>query len=145
MQGPKIHILNGPNLNTLGYREPEIYGHTTLAQIEEWCRGAARGPLEFRQSNLEGEIVELLHAARGTADGVIINPAGYSFTSVAILDALKIYGGPVIELHISNIHARDPIYRNSLMSPVATAVIAGLGARGYLTALAAMYELLEAH
>jgi 3-dehydroquinate dehydratase-2 len=144
MPSPVIHVLNGPNLNTLGTREPQIYGTTTLAQIESWCRAAARGALEFHQSNHEGEIVEMLHAARGVADGVIINPAGYSFTSVAIMDALKIYGGPVIELHISNIHARDPIYHKSLMSPVVTAVIAGLGARGYVTALHAMYELIEA-
>ena len=144
MPSPVIHILNGPNLNTLGMREPHIYGTTTLAEIESWCRAAARGTLEFHQSNHEGEIVELLHAARGIADGVIINPAGYSFTSVAIMDALKIYGGLVIELHISNIHARDPIYHKSLMSPVVTAVIAGLGARGYVTAMQAMYEMIEA-
>lgn len=142
MSESMIHIINGPNLNMLGLREPEIYGTTTLAVIEGWCRAAARGPLEFKQSNHEGEIVDLLHAARGKADGVIINPAGYSFTSVAILDALKIYGGPIIELHISNIHARDPIYHKSLMSPVATAVIAGLGARGYVVALEALYEML---
>lgn len=144
MPSPVIHVLNGPNLNTLGMREPHIYGTTTLAEIESWCRTAARGTLEFHQSNHEGEIVELLHAARGIADGVIINPAGYSFTSVAIMDALKIYGGLVIELHISNIHARDPIYHKSLMSPVVTAVIAGLGARGYVTAMQAMYEMIEA-
>jgi 3-dehydroquinate dehydratase-2 len=143
MAKPCVHIINGPNLNTLGHREPAIYGTTTLAQIEGWCREAAAGPIEFRQSNYEGQIIEWLHQARGVADGVIINPAGLSFTSVAILDALKIYGGPVIELHISNIHARDPIYHKSLMSPVATAVIAGLGARGYVTALRSMYELLE--
>jgi 3-dehydroquinate dehydratase II len=131
MPGPTIHILNGPNLNTLGFREPEIYGSTTLAQIEGWCREAARGP-----------IVEMLQAARGVADGVIINPAGYSFYSVAILDALKIYDGPIIELHISNIHARDAAHRHSIMSQAATAVIAGLGARGYVTALEAMYDLL---
>jgi 3-dehydroquinate dehydratase II len=144
MSDPIIHILNGPNLNTLGIREPEIYGHTTLAQIEAWCRAAARGPIEFHQSNHEGQIFDLLQAARGVADGVIINPAGHSFYSVAILDALKIYGGPIIELHISNIHARDAAHRNSIMSQAATAVIAGLGARGYVTALGAMYDLLEA-
>lgn len=143
MPAPEVHIINGPNLNTLGIREPDIYGHTTLADIEAWCRSAARGPLTFRQSNYEGEIVEMLHAARGVAKGVIINPAGLSFTSVPVLDALKIYGGTIIELHISNIHARDPIYQKSLMSPVATAVIAGLGARGYVTALNAMYDLLD--
>lgn len=144
MPAPEIHILNGPNLNTLGIREPKIYGTTTLAEIEGWCRDAARGPLTFRQSNHEGEIVELLHAARGAAAGVIINPAGYTYTSIAIVDAIKIYGGPVIELHISNIHARESIYHNSLISPVATAIVAGFGARGYVTALNAMYELIEA-
>ncbi|MEK9720291.1 MAG: type II 3-dehydroquinate dehydratase [Quisquiliibacterium sp.] len=144
MPSPVIHILNGPNLNTLGIREPQIYGTTTLAEIESWCREAARGGLEFRQSNHEGELVEMLHQARKVADGVIINPAAYSFTSIAIMDALKIYGGPVIELHISNIHARDPIYHKSLMSPVATAVIAGLGARGYVIAMHAMYDLIQA-
>jgi 3-dehydroquinate dehydratase II len=144
MTAPTIHIVNGPNLNTLGVREPEIYGRTTLAEIEGWCRDAARGPIEFMQSNIEGEIVNMLQAARGTADGVIINPAGYSFYSVAVLDALKFYGGPVIELHISNIHARDEDHRHSIMSKAATAVIAGLGARGYVTALHAMYDLLEA-
>ena len=141
--GP-VHILNGPNLNMLGLREPAIYGHTTLADIEARCRAAAQGPLEFRQSNHEGEIVGMIHAARDEADGIIINPAGYSFTSVAIMDALKIFDGPVIELHISNIHARDPIYHKSLMSPVVTAVIAGLSAGGYVTALQAMYDLLAA-
>jgi 3-dehydroquinate dehydratase-2 len=144
MTAPEIHILNGPILDMLGTREPEIYGHTTLAEIEGWCRAAARGPLVFRQSNHEGEIVEMLHAARGVAAGVIINPAGYSFTSVAIFDALKIYDGAIIELHISNIHARDALHRNSILSAAATAVIAGLGARGYVTALQAMYEMVEA-
>lgn len=138
-----IHILNGPNLDMLGTREPEIYGSTTLAEIESWCRAAARGPLEFHQSNHEGEIVEMLHAARGVAAGVIINPAGYSFTSIAIFDALKIYDGPVIELHISNIHARDALHRHSILSSAATAVIAGLGARGYVAALRAMYDLID--
>lgn len=144
MASPVIHILNGPNLDTLGIREPEIYGSTTLAIIEAWCRDIALGPIEFLQSNHEGEIVEMLHAARDVADGVIINPAGFTFTSVAILDALKIYGGPIIELHISNIHARDKIYHKSLVSPVATAVIAGLGARGYPIALQAIYGLVGA-
>ncbi|MEZ5935254.1 MAG: type II 3-dehydroquinate dehydratase [Alphaproteobacteria bacterium] len=143
MAAPAIHILNGPNLDMLGIREPEIYGKTTLSDIESWCRAAAQGPLEFHQSNHEGEIVERLHAARGVAAGVIINPAGYSFTSIAILDALKIYDGPIIELHISNIHARDELHRHSILSSVATAVIAGLGARGYVTALQAMYDLIE--
>ena len=144
MAAPAVHILNGPNLDMLGIREPEIYGKTTLADIEGWCQAAARGPLEFLQSNHEGEIVEKLHAARGVAAGVIINPAGYSFTSIAILDALKVYDGPIIELHISNIHARDELHRHSILSSAATAVIAGLGARGYVTGLQAMYDLVGA-
>lgn len=143
MTAPTIHIINGPNLNMLGTREPEIYGSTTLAEIEAQCRGAARGPLEFKQSNLEGEIVDMLHAARGASDGVIINPAGYSFYSVAIYDALKIYDRPTIELHISNIHARDALHRHSIMSEAVTAVIAGLGAPGYVTAMEALYRMLD--
>jgi len=142
MPAPTIHIINGPNLNMLGTREPEIYGSTTLDQVETWCREAARGPLEFRQSNIEGIIVDMIQEARGTADGLIINPAGYSFYSVAILDALKIYDGPIIELHISNIHARDAQHRHSIMSAAATAVIAGLGAPGYVTAMEALYRML---
>lgn len=132
-----IYILNGPNLNRLGTREPEIYGTTTLAEIEGWCRDAADGvELAFRQSNHEGEIVGWIHEAiDGKAAGIVINPAGYSFTSMAILDALKMFKGPIIELHISNIHRREPLYHNSLMSRAATAVIAGLGPRGYVTAL----------
>lgn len=143
MTNPAIHIINGPNLNMLGTREPEIYGRTTLAEIETWCRDAAHGHIEFKQSNHEGDIVDMLHAARGSADGVIINPAGYSFTSVAIFDALKIYDGKIIELHISNIHARDALHRHSILSAAVTAVIAGLGARGYVTAMEAMYRMLE--
>ena len=140
----KIHILNGPNLNKLGKREPEIYGYTTLGEIEGWCREAARGPLEFKQTNHEGELIEMIQQAEDEADGLIINPAGYSFTSVALFDALKIVEGPVIELHISNIHARDKLHEHSLLSAAATAVICGLGPRGYLTAMGAMYEMLDA-
>ncbi|WP_420402288.1 type II 3-dehydroquinate dehydratase [Nisaea sp.] len=139
-----IHILNGPNLNKLGKREPTIYGRTTLEQVEGWCREAARGPIEFRQSNHEGTLIDMIHEAEDAADGLIINPAGLSFQSVPLLDALKIFEGPKIELHISNIHARDALHRHSIMSPAVTAVICGLGPRGYVTALGAMYDLLEA-
>lgn len=142
MSAAVIHVLNGPNLNLLGQREPEIYGTTTLADVEAMCRTAHDGPLVFAQTNHEGEMIDMIHAARETADGVIINPAGWTFRSVAILDALKMVEGPVIELHISNIHARDPIYHHSLVSPVATAVIAGLGAKGYPLAVRAMQDLL---
>jgi 3-dehydroquinate dehydratase-2 len=139
-----IHVLNGPNLNRLGRREPEIYGRTTLAEIEAMCREAAGGDaIVFRQTNHEGELVDWIHEATdGGAAGIVINPAGLSFNSVPVLDALKMFPGPIIELHISNIHRRDAIYQRSLVSTVATAVIAGLGARGYATAIRSMKELL---
>jgi 3-dehydroquinate dehydratase II len=140
-----IHVLNGPNLNRLGKREPEIYGHTTLAEVEALCRAAA-GDAEvvFRQTNYEGQLVEWIHEATdGGVDGIIINPAGLTFQSIPVLDALKMFPGPILELHISNIHRRDAIYHRSLVSTVATAVIAGLGARGYATAMRAMLELLD--
>ena len=139
-----IFILNGPNLNLLGQREPEIYGRTTLDEIRGWCETDAAElglAIDFRQSNFEGEIIEAVHAARKDAAGIIINPAGYTFTSVAILDALKMFDRPKIELHISNIHQREAIYHNSLVSKTATAVIAGLGAYGYRLALRAMAEM----
>jgi 3-dehydroquinate dehydratase-2 len=139
-----ILILNGPNLNLLGQREPEIYGRTTLDEIRGWCETDAAElglAIDFRQSNFEGEIIEAIHAARQDAAGIIINPAGYSFTSIAILDALKMFDHPKIELHISNIHQREAIYHHSLVSKTATAVIAGLGAYGYRLALRAMAEM----
>lgn len=140
-----IYVLNGPNLNRLGTREPEIYGTTTLAEIEALCREAAGDwPLRFLQSNREGEIVEWIHEAFHEAAGVIINPAGLSFTSVAVRDALKMLKVPVIELHISNIHARDEAHRHSRISAVATAVIAGLGANGYPLAVQALLDMVEA-
>jgi 3-dehydroquinate dehydratase-2 len=141
-----IYVLNGPNLNRLGKREPEIYGHTTLAEIEAMCRDAARPQaIEFRQSNAEHEIVGWIHEATDEGGaGIIINPAAFTFTSMAILDALKMFPGPIIELHISNIHRREAIYHHSLVSKVATAVIAGLGAAGYATAVQAMKGLVGA-
>src|SRR6476620_3912533 len=130
MSNPVVFILNGPNLNLLGEREPEIYGRTTLAEVEERSRrrSEARGlTADFRQTNFEGVLIESVHEARKKAAGIIINPAGLTFTSVALLDALKTFDGPKIELHISNIHKRDEIYHKSLISRTATAVIAGLG------------------
>ncbi|MBO6719445.1 MAG: 3-dehydroquinate dehydratase [Rhizobiaceae bacterium] len=138
-----IYVLNGPNLNRLGTREPEIYGSTTLKEVEAMCRDAAGGtPVEFRQSNREYEIIDWVHEAIDRpAAGIIINPAAFTFTSIAILDALKMFPRPIIELHISNIHRREEIYHRSLVSKVATAVIAGLGPRGYGVAIKAMQEL----
>ena len=139
-----IYILNGPNLNRLGTREPEIYGRTTLAEVEAMCREAAPDqPIEFRQSNREYEIIEWVHEAIDNGAGIIINPAAFTFTSMAIMDSLKMFPGPIIELHISNIHRREPMYQNSLLSKAATAVIVGLGAKGYPAAVAAMLALLD--
>ena len=109
-----IYILNGPNLNRLGTREPEIYGRATLAEVEAMCRVAAPDqPIEFRQSNREYEIIEWVHEAIDKGAGIIINPAAFTFTSMAIMDSLKMFPGPIIELHISNIHRREPIYHRS--------------------------------
>ena len=140
-----LHVLNGPNLDRLGKREPAIYGSTTLAEVEAMCREAARpAEIVFRQSNWEGQLVEWIHAAIEEADGIVINPAGLSFTSIPILDALKMFPGPIVELHISNIHRREEIYHRSLVSRVATAVIAGLGPEGYRTAVAELRRLAAA-
>lgn len=138
-----IYVLNGPNLNRLGTREPTIYGSTTLAEVEAMCRRAAGESLiEFRQSNREYEIVDWVHEAIDRpAAGIVINPAAFTFTSIAILDALKMFPRPIIELHISNIHRREEIYQHSLVSKIATAVIAGLGPKGYATAVHAMKDL----
>src|SRR3954470_10685367 len=133
----RLMILNGPNLNLLGVREPHIYGTTTLAQVKESCEQAAKRlglTLSFYQSNHEGELVELIQRARESADAIIINPAAYSFTSIAIIDALKIFQGPIIELHISNIHGRDKQHRHSKISAVVRSVICGLGPYGYIVA-----------
>jgi 3-dehydroquinate dehydratase-2 len=140
-----IFVINGPNLNRLGTREPHIYGSTTIAQIEAMCREASEGtPIEFRQSNREFELIEWIHEAIDKGSAIIINPAAFSFTSMAIMDALKMFPGPIIELHISNIHKREPIYHKSLMSAVVTAIIAGLGPNGYPTAVRAARALVDA-
>ncbi len=136
-----IFILNGPNLNMLGLRQPEIYGHQTLADVEESCRSYAEAlgmTVEFRQTNIEGELVSWIQEAHGEADGVIINAAAYTHTSVAILDALSILSIPVIEVHLSNIHKREPFRHHSYVAPAAQGMIAGFGARGYLMALDAL-------
>ncbi len=145
MSGATILILNGPNLNLLGVREPEIYGAETLADIEEACleRAAALGlAIEFRQSNHEGQLVDWIQEARENAHGIIINPGGYTHTSVAILDALRAAELPVIEVHISNIHRREPFRARSYVSQAATGIIAGFGAHGYVLALEAMAHVL---
>jgi 3-dehydroquinate dehydratase-2 len=142
-----IYILNGPNLNLLGHREPEVYGYTTLAQIEEMCadKAASYGlSIVFRQSNREGEIVDHLQEARTACSAVIINPAGYGHTSIAILDAIQACGLPVIEVHLSNIHRREPYRNHSYVSKGATGIIMGLGAQGYVRAVDAVAEILSA-
>jgi 3-dehydroquinate dehydratase-2 len=139
-----IYVLNGPNMNRLGTREPEIYGTTTLADVEAMCRKAAGShPLEFRQTNAEHELVGWIHEAIDQGAGIVINPAGLSFRSVPVVDALKMCAFPVIELHVSNIHARDELHRHSIVSQAVTAVIAGLGVEGYPVAVAALLRLLK--
>jgi 3-dehydroquinate dehydratase-2 len=142
-----IHILNGPNLNLLGVREPTLYGSTTLAQVEQLCRRVA-GELglgcEFRQSNHEGVLVDWVHEAREAAAAVVINPAGLSFRSIPLLDALKALDRPIAEVHITNIHRRDELYQKSLVSLAATGVICGFGAFGYELAIRAVHERLHA-
>ena len=145
-ESSEILILNGPNLNMLGVREPDIYGCETLADIEELCNQRATSlglTVNFKQSNLEGEIVADIQNARGTAAGIIINAAGYTHTSVAILDALNISELPVIELHISNIHAREAFRHHSYIAQAATGIICGFGAYGYVLAIDAMARLIE--
>ena len=142
---PKIMVLNGPNLNMLGTRQPEIYGRDTLADIEKRLQARAEPmglSVDLRQSNHEGELVTWIQEARTTCAGIVINPAAYTHTSVAILDALLMFDGPVIELHLTNPHKRDRFRHRSYVSLVATGVIAGLGAHGYEVALDAMARLV---
>ncbi len=142
---PKVLILNGPNLNMLGLREPQIYGHTTLTDIEESCRkrAAALGLVaDFRQSNSEGSLIDWIQDARNDQNGLIINPAAYTHTSIAIMDALKAVDLPTIEVHLSNIHQREAFRNLSYVSKAALGVICGFGAQGYLMALDAMAQQL---
>jgi 3-dehydroquinate dehydratase II len=139
-----IYVLNGPNLNRLGQREPEIYGTTTLAQVEAMCRNAAGDvPLVFHQTNSEQQLIEWVHEAIDEGAAILINPAAFTFTSLALLDALKMFHGPIIELHISNIHRREPIYHRSYVSMTATSVMAGFGAEGYAIAVRSLADRLE--
>lgn len=142
----RILVLNGANLNMLGTREPALYGHQTLDDVREMCaaRADALGlDLDFRQSNHEGELVEWIQQARETCAGIVINPGGYTHTSVAILDALLLTELPVIELHISNIFRREPFRAHSHVSGAATGMITGLGVHGYVLALDAIAEIVS--
>ncbi len=141
-----ILILNGPNLNMLGVRQPEIYGSDTLADIEERCRAHAKTlglAIDFKQSNVEGELVTWIQDARTTHQGVVINAAAFTHTSVALLDALSLLDAPVIEVHLSNVFAREPFRHHSYISPVAAGVICGFGWRSYTLALDAIKDILD--
>ena len=141
-----VYFLNGPNLNLLGKRQPHIYGHETLADVEAECRktGAAEGlDIRFHQSNREYEIIDWVHEAREIAGGIVINPAAFTHTSVAILDALNTFEGPVIEVHISNVHKREAFRHHSYVSLRADGVIAGLGTQGYTLALQRVARLIS--
>lgn len=139
-------IVNGPNLNLLGAREPEIYGSATLDGVEQLCRETAEAhgfTVETVQSNHEGTLVDAIQAARGTSAGIVINPAAYTHTSVAIRDALSAVALPVVEVHLSNVHAREEFRKHSYVSPVADAVIAGAGVSGYRYAVEHLVKLLD--
>jgi len=140
-----VYILNGPNLNLLGVREPTLYGGTTLAQVEQLCRRVTAElglQCEFRQSNHEGVLVDWVQEAREKAAAVVINPAGLSFRSIPLLDSLKTLDQPIAEVHITNIHRRDPLYQDSLISLAATGVICGFGPFGYELAIRAVAHRL---
>lgn len=142
-----VYILNGPNLNLLGQREPEIYGRATLGDVEDECARTCADlglELHFAQSNHEGTLVDWIQAARNEAAAIVINPAALTHTSVAILDALTMFDGPVVEVHISNVHRREEFRRHSYVSARADAVIAGCGTHGYILALQHVARLLEA-
>jgi 3-dehydroquinate dehydratase II len=143
--GATILVLNGPNLNLLGVREPSIYGRETLADIEEACleRAVDLGlSVEFRQSNHEGQLIDWIQEARESADGIILNAAALTHTSVALLDALRTAELPVVEVHLSNIYRREPFRHHSYVSAAATGIICGFGPHGYVLALEAMAQLL---
>jgi 3-dehydroquinate dehydratase II len=143
---PLIAVLNGPNMNMLGLRQPHLYGAATLDDVEQLCAesGEALGlAIDFRQSNVEGELISWVQECRGRAAGIVINPAGYTTTSIALMDALLAAELPVIEVHVTNIHRREDFRQHSYVSKAAVGVICGLGIRGYALALTALAELLE--
>ena len=142
----KIFVLNGPNLNLLGSRQPEVYGTTTLAEVEEMCqkKGADLGvEIDFRQTNSEGTLIDWLHEARENAQGVVLNPAAFTHYSLALREAVSAIELPVVEVHISNIYAREPWRAKSVVSPSAKAVIAGAGVKGYELAIEALFDLIK--
>ena len=141
-----IYVLNGPNMNLLGKRQPELYGSKTLSDVEKSCRVIAHEKafkIDLRQSNNEADLIDWIHEARKDGAGIIINPAAYSHTSIAIMDALMTFEGPVIEVHVSNIHKREKFRHQSYVSLRADGVIAGLGVRGYEFAVIKILEMLE--
>jgi len=142
----KLYILNGPNLNLLGTREPEKYGNTSLENVESLCNEKCISnelDLHFFQSNFEGEIIEEIHKANNNACGIIINAGALTHTSIGILDALTMFDGPKIEIHITNVYAREDFRHKSFISPVATGIIAGLGVNSYILAIEAIKELIN--
>lgn len=147
MSFASVLVLNGPNLNLLGTREPTLYGSETLDDVARMCRDAAQRldlALDFQQSNAEHQLIDWLHAARTRVDGVVINPAAYTHTSVALADALSAIAKPVIEVHISNVHRREAFRHHSYVSALAEAVIIGCGTQGYVLALERMATILKA-
>jgi 3-dehydroquinate dehydratase-2 len=142
----KLYILNGPNLNLLGTREPEKYGNTSLENVKSLCNEKCISnelDLHFFQSNFEGEIIEEIHKANNNACGIIINAGALTHTSIGILDALTMFDGPKIEIHITNVYAREGFRHKSFISPVATGIIAGLGVNSYVLAIEAIKELIN--
>ena len=142
----KLYILNGPNLNLLGIREPEKYGNTSLENVKSLCNEKCISnelDLHFFQYNFEGEIIEEIHKANNNACGIIINAGALTHTSIGILDALTIFDGPKIEIHITNVYAREDFRHKSFISPVATGIIAGLGVNSYILAIEAIKELID--
>ncbi|MDQ3810948.1 MAG: type II 3-dehydroquinate dehydratase [Chloroflexota bacterium] len=146
MPNRTIYVLNGPNLNLLGVRQPTIYGHETLADVEAHCRSVASElglAVEFRQSNAEHQLIDWVHEARARAGGIVINPAAYGHTSIALLDALSASALPIIEVHISNVYRREDFRHHSFVSRIAAGVIAGCGVQGYMFALQRLARLLN--